>query len=451
MPDGHNYENTLPHFGMLCNAIRDARYLGMIKPEAIIDRKNPPARVFYRPIEDCDASVSVSNGHIERHDYGTYYKPPEITFPVTLFGRPVRGQPCMIEIWVEKSTINDIVDPIGREFGVNVQTFTGEASSTACTNLIDRAIEAGRPVRILHIVDQDPAGDDMPVSAAVKVGFWLKKLAPDLDVQLHHICLTSDQCQEFNLPRTPIKPKDVRLAQFEERFGEGGGTELDALETLHHGTLREIIMEHIYRFHDPDLDSNLKDAIDEFEDTLVDADDEVEAEFDEAIVAWRMRRDAIASAFEEKVGKAKAKYDRFCSLARDRLQHFVDAAEDEIMEMENALVDDGEKLLKDMNERLEEIAPDPNEHEWPEPAVDDDGDDALFDSARGYVEQMDIFREHQGKRDDIRFACDIAVTKTCKYESCGKPFQTSTKKRVFCSKLCALNHWRKGARERKEA
>jgi hypothetical protein len=447
MPDGQAYENTTDCFGTLCYAVRDARYLGLIKAEAIIDRKNPPARIYYHPVVDLDATASIYEGEIKKTEYGANYKPPELDFPVTLFGKPVRGQPAMIEIWVEKSGINDIVDPIGREFGVNVQTFTGEASSTACTNLIERAIEAGRPVRILHIVDQDPAGDDMPVSAAVKIGFWIKKHAPDLDIRLYHICLTADQVEEFNLPRTPIKSGEKRKDDFANRFGSGGGTELDALETLYPGALRDIILEQINRFRDEDLESDLAAAIDEFEGLQSDADEEIETEFAESIAGWRNSRDAIATTFEERVARAREKRDRIVSLAYARFSRVLDAAEDEIMAMEEDLVADGEDLLRRMASHLEEIAPDPDDHDWPEARDIDEDDDALFDSKRDYVDQVDIFREHAGITEDVRFAADIMETKTCK--RCNKPFETGVSKKCFCSKNCRTMFNRKASKERK--
>src|SRR5690349_3490304 len=45
-PDGLPYENTLQHFEMLCWAVRDARYLGLIPPGAVIDRRNPKPAIF---------------------------------------------------------------------------------------------------------------------------------------------------------------------------------------------------------------------------------------------------------------------------------------------------------------------------------------------------------------------------------------------------------------------
>src|SRR4029077_6310446 len=115
----------------------------------------------------------------------------------------------------------------------------GEVSTTRCEELVDRAVANGRPVRILHVTDFDPAGRDMPISAAVKIDFFAKKSGVDLDIRLEHVVLTEEQCIQYRLPRTPIKETENRAASFEARYG-AGATELDALEALHPGVLRQI-------------------------------------------------------------------------------------------------------------------------------------------------------------------------------------------------------------------
>src|SRR5882724_1596118 len=169
--DGEPYVNSSNCFNRLCDAIRDARYLGLIPEDAIIDRRNPEPTINHVDDDgDVSADVSVTDGGIERHEFGQYYSPPEIVLPETLLlNEPTVGQRYHLEIWIEKSTANEVLLPLGREYGINVATFIGEVSATACKNLIDRAIASGRPVRIFHITDFDPGGRSMPVAAAVKI------------------------------------------------------------------------------------------------------------------------------------------------------------------------------------------------------------------------------------------------------------------------------------------
>ena len=156
--------------------------------------------------------------------------------------------------------MNEVLSPLGREYGINVATFIGEVSATACKNLVDRAIASGKPVRIAYISDFDPAGRDMPISAAVKIDFFAKKSGVDLDIRLAPVALTEEQCIQYQLPRTPIKKTETRLASFEARYGEGA-TELDALEAPHPGALREILVEYIDRYYDHALDEEVEHAV----------------------------------------------------------------------------------------------------------------------------------------------------------------------------------------------
>lgn len=55
-----------------------------------------------------------------------------------------------------------------------------------------------------------------------------------------------------------------------------------------------------------------------------------------------------------------------------------------------------------MSNLLEAEAPDPDEIEWPEPDDGDEDDDPLFNSTRNYVEQIDCYKEYQGKPTERR-------------------------------------------------
>ena len=258
--DDTPYVNSIDCYNRLCDAIRDARYLDLISTEVIIDRRNPEPTINYTGDDNVAAEIEIDDGSIDRHDFGSSYAPPDVHLPaVSLTLEPSIGQPYHLEIWIEKSTMNEVLSPLGREYGINVATFIGEVSATACKNLVDRAIASGKPVRIAYISDFDPAGRDMPISAAVKIDFFAKKSGVDLDIRLAPVALTEEQCIQYQLPRTPIKKTETRLASFEARYGEGA-TELDALEALHPGALREILVEYIDRYYDHALDEEVEDS-----------------------------------------------------------------------------------------------------------------------------------------------------------------------------------------------
>jgi hypothetical protein len=50
-----------------------------------------------------------------------------------------------------------------------------------------------------------------------------------------------------------------------------------------------------------------------------------------------------------------------------------------------------------LNKNLKSEAPDPTEIDWPEPAEGVEDGDPLFDSTRGYVEQIDRYKKHQDR------------------------------------------------------
>lgn len=441
--DGSDYVNSTDCFNHLCDAIRDARYLGLIPLDAIIDRRNPEPTIN-QVVDggDSAAVVDVSDGEIERYEFGPDYEPPEITFPETSLSRPKIGQRYHLEIWIEKSTANDILLPLGREYGINVVTFIGEVSATACKSLVDRAIASGKPVRILHVTDFDPAGRDMPISAAVKIDFFARQSDQDLDIRLEHVALSEEHCVQYRLPRTPIKATEGRAAGFEARYG-AGGTELDALEALHPGVLRQILTEHIERYYDANLATEVRAAVSSFTEELADVEAAVEERFSEEIADVNDQRDWIAAAFAAVKNPAQAAYDGAIQPARDALvlamqeaQRVYDealaAVQPEIEDMQERLLVRAEGLIARMKADLVAEIP---EFDWPEAAEGDEDDDPLYASTRGYVEQVDVFRHHRGDDDeDIGLAADRIIAKTCKL--CGLAFTTNNRKRAFCSDSC---------------
>jgi hypothetical protein len=71
--------------------------------------------------------------------------------------------------------------------------------------------------------------------------------------------------------------------------------------------------------------------------------------------------------------------------------------------------------------------------DWPEPEEGDEDPDPLFDSTRNYMEQLDRYREHQGKPEDASFKL---FTLTCQAVGCGRSFQSRYPTAKTCSKAC---------------
>jgi hypothetical protein len=477
--DGTPYVNTSDCFERLCEAIRDARYLDLIPEGLIIDRRNPQPILNYAGDRDTDAEIEINHGAVSRVDFGMDYRAPSYTLPCAeLVDEPTFGQRYHLEIWIKKSTANEVLLPLGRQYGINVATFIGEVSATRCEELVARVIASGRSARILHVTDFDPAGRDMPISAAVKIDFFGKKSGVDLDIRLEHVALTEEQCVQYRLPRTPIKETETRGASFEARYGTGG-TELDALEALHPGVLRQILVEHIERYRDDDLDGKVENAVEQYRNDLVRAAtimrsryeselaeldrqrDAIQEQFDQVRAAADEARAAIAypaqSAFDDIVQPARATYEAIVAAARRDLSLVVDGAagrlailvqqaddardeiiedgRDEIVAMEQPLVAEAGTLVTRINAEFDGVVPAPDQFDWPE-AEANEWDKPLYDSTRTYVEQVDWFRQHRGDDVNVGLAKDRVVTKTCALASCGESFSTTNKKKKFCSDRC---------------
>jgi hypothetical protein len=107
---GGLYLNTAYHWDGLGNASRDAVALGLIPLDAFVDRRNPsPITYLAQPFDS----------HIGEIQSGEPFLAPA-GFPMPSlpsygeFTPGVVPQPYHVEIWAEKSTMNDILQPLAR-------------------------------------------------------------------------------------------------------------------------------------------------------------------------------------------------------------------------------------------------------------------------------------------------------------------------------------------------
>ena len=298
-PDGAGpYLNTAACWGLLVNASRDARYRDLVPAGVIIDRKAPP------PLEHFNATQLGETRIRDTGLYCTELDPGFPNLPCLTLDDASYGPPVLVEIWAEKTTMNDVLVPLARRYRANLITGTGEMSETSTRLFLDRVRVAGTPARILYVSDFDPAGRSMPVAVARKIEFALHKSGEALDVTLDPLVLTEEQCSSYRLPRTPIKESERRGARFEERFG-AGATELDALEALHPGELERIVAEGIERHLDPNHARQFAIALQEHRQELAAISTEVQKCHAEEIDALRADYDALVRA----VGDWRARAD----------------------------------------------------------------------------------------------------------------------------------------------
>jgi len=83
---------------------RDAlRSLGLVDADDLVDRKNPAPRIYLQEGETGDIVCQGGLGDLIE---------PTLEIPRLLLETPTIAQPYQVELWCEKSTMNDVLDPL---------------------------------------------------------------------------------------------------------------------------------------------------------------------------------------------------------------------------------------------------------------------------------------------------------------------------------------------------
>jgi len=362
-PNGTPYENTERCWGELINAAKAARYLEYVDPGAFVDRRNedPIDRLEYWQSRYAEADVTSVDSS------------PELSFP-DMSGPPRYSlgysgeQRYHLEVWCEKSTMNDILEPLVRQFQAALVFGKGELSITAALAAINRYQRTGKPVRIFYVSDFDPAGAGMPVSMARKLEYFVRNMNLDLDIRLYPVVLTYDQTKAYTrLLPTPIKDTERRKTKFEAKYG-GGAIELDALEALYPGELRRVLQREMSRYFDADLKSQVEAAANEIRERLRSAQGEVFARYADQIQALDQEWEAIKDSI------------------RERMQ---------------AHLNRRTALWQEIREELTDTMPDVDETDIPEAEEADEREGALYDSTRSYLDQNRVYQAHRANMSNL--------------------------------------------------
>lgn len=379
-PNGERYENTEGDWNFLCNAGKQARYLRLVDPEAFVDRRNPDPHLFTwagwgHTVDFTIADPDWALPGITAELAGNV----DLQLPqpgVSGYDYEDADQPYHLELWVEKSTMDDVLLPIGRELGVNVVTSLGFQSITGVIALIKRITRAGKPARVFYISDFDPAGDSMPVGVARQLEYWLAEYADGADVALTPIVLTRDQVEQYQLPRVPVKDTDRRKANFEDRYG-AGAVELDALEALYPGELAGIVRAAVAPYRDADLARRLRRVAE-------DAQRLVNRAWEDA--TWHYEDDLQDLTAEART--LLASYEGRLAALRDELDAELAPLRERLAELRQAVSDEAAGLEVDLPARPE-----------PEPEATEETD-WLFKSNRAYLDQMAVYKARKAGNGD---------------------------------------------------
>jgi len=364
-PDGELYENNQECWNYMQQASRQARYMDLVNPEEVVDRRNPNPRIYMGP--------GASGWEEIQHDQGWAYEfygfmLPSLEIPEPSLDLPELSptgyayhnamQRYHVEVWAEKTTMDDILVPLCSQTATNYVSGAGYLSITAMVKLLrNRVRHLEKPCRILYVSDFDAAGKNMPRQMARQMQYWIETYAADCDIRVEPIVMTAEQAREY--PEAP----------------DTGAVELDAMEAINPGELERIVRGSIAPFRDPELRTRVQevaeeaqDALDEeFEDTCAIELSELRAIEDEAEVVYERYRETLSGV--------AAAMERELEPLRERLQRVEEA----------------------MEEKLSHGEMEPELPELPEPEVASEGvdDGWLFDARRDYLEQLYYFKRSQ--------------------------------------------------------
>jgi hypothetical protein len=358
MPNGLPYENTEGCWNLLNLASKAARYLQLVDPEAFVDRRNPEAVVYASrrtPEPEVWATSRLWGSQLRLPDF------PDL--PAYRVSGYEPAQAFHLELWCEKSTMNDVLAPLCQHYGMNLQTGLGELSITATLALVHRLQEVGKSARIFYVSDFDPAGQSMPVSVSRKVEYFVRTLGLAVDVRVFPVILSAEQVHAYQLPRTPIKETERRRGGFEDRYGEGA-VELDALEALYPGELQRVLEGCIEYYYDTTLAARTQDMQARLERDLALIWQQVTNRFSGDIEALR----AVHAQLELEFGAHMATYG-------EQVQ----------------------ALWQAMRSELDLSVPNLDAYPLPAPIFSDELGEGLYDSARDYLEQIEAYKLFQGK------------------------------------------------------
>jgi len=453
----------------LLNASRHARNQHLIDESKIEDRKNPEPNVFinykdysyrgcnvgyemdldefeyYRPLIDT-GKIKITYDNIEHPAFNLYsifvkdlekFVEGNLTLP-EVFATGYRyseleDQPYHIELWIEKSTMNDILLPLCEKLGINYVTSEGINSITSVINFFQRIRQTNRPIRVFYISDFDPAGDIMPIAVANRIAYWKQEYNIKNEIKLKHLALTEKQVEEYDLPEIPIKASDIRKDNFSKRHNGKLATELDALEALYPGKLAELVEDEISQYIDDDieyridrannvtqenLEEQLNDAVqyevDEFKNLNESAEEtdiqikkiinpvieNTQEKLDEIYEKAKKERDLILKLYDEKI---RPKVDKLNEKLETEVNNLANEANEELdnneylTDLREEVEDDenlADNLLFDIQSRLKNI--DFNALDIPESELEiPDESEWLYNSNRDFISQLKYFNDRK--------------------------------------------------------
>lgn len=185
--------NNDKEYKKLSRVLTEGRMAGIVDWDAIEDRLRKPSGVYtVEGIRDA-LEDTVKQYRLNRQ----------------------RGQDVLVEVWVEKDAISNVLKRVTQKYGINILVNRGYGSVTAMYDAYRRYNYALRyrdvnTVIVLYLGDHDPSGLDMIRDINARVSEMLIQDGNDTAYTIKPIALTKEQIKKYNPPPNPAKLTDSR-------------------------------------------------------------------------------------------------------------------------------------------------------------------------------------------------------------------------------------------------
>jgi hypothetical protein len=197
--DGKPYENTEECWDYLGECSKAARALRLVEAADFDDHRNAdPYLVEWRESDHVDPAVQMPYLPEQFHlpevaselkwNHGLDLEPPEV---LGYERDDYADRSYILEVWIEKTTMNDILVPLCRQLGINLIPAAGMQSWSNAIRLLERCQRYRKPARVFYISDFDPAGDCMPVAVARALEFFGQQYPHEGEIKLMPLALTN--------------------------------------------------------------------------------------------------------------------------------------------------------------------------------------------------------------------------------------------------------------------
>mgnify|MGYP000871784867 FL=1 len=249
-----------------------AKRLGLIPWDAVPDQSvGEYGELEYVPSRE-DFSYSYSLGRPDLREFVEYL---QRSTPVVEYSPVERPQPFHLELWVEKSTMNGMLQPVCERYNAVLVTFRGHASWGAAWKLCKRVDADGRPAIVLYLSDMDASGFLMCHELCDKVAEINSNFFNGrLDIRIKRTGLTPQQVVEYQIPLVPRNDGEKANADLYRQYVESCGldptmkAELDALERYYSGGIEAFVSKWLDKYYDSGLDRRCNAATEECVDLI---------------------------------------------------------------------------------------------------------------------------------------------------------------------------------------